>query len=99
MVFALFNMMPKLWRSVISYQTLKDEHQEVLEQRLRMEEEVKHLQNARGVEEMVRNRFNVGKEGEEIFVVIEEEEFRLKPDDSSLFDKAIKHMGVLMFWQ
>ena len=39
-----------------------------------LESDVEHLQNERGIEEELRSRFDVAKEGEQIVIILEDEE-------------------------
>ena len=68
-----------------------------------LETRVKHLRNERGIEEELRSRFNVVKEGEQIVVIIDNEPQKTGNASSSDFvPKSAKDnsfLETLKFWR
>jgi hypothetical protein len=59
---------------------------EALEARVgSLDEKVNYLENERGIEEELRNRFDVAKEGEKVVVILEEKA-KLTPNDTETND-------------
>ena len=50
-----------------------------------LDSKVEYLEDARGIEEELRNRFDVAKEGEQVIIIIDDDRQNAK-DDSSSFD-------------
>lgn len=72
---------------------------------LMLESKVKYLENDRGVEEELRNRFDVAKEGEKVVILIDPVNAKQKEERSALenaesattSDKSF--FDILKFWQ
>lgn len=96
MLFALVNIVPKAWSSYKSYAKLKDEKSKLLEDNKSILADVENLKNNRGIEEEVRNRFNLGKEGEEVFVVLENQDIVVATTSEQtwfgIFKKSISNL-------
>ena len=70
-----------------------------------LEEKVEHLENSRGIEEELRNRFDVAKEGEQVVIILDDnddEESDLedlsKPPGSNRADVDETLFDFLKFW-
>lgn len=64
---------------------------------------VEHLKNDRGIEEELRNRFDVVKEGEQTVIIIDEEKTKNKQttltgSSSTEQEKTSSWLGVFKFW-
>ena len=86
---------------------LEDKKQELETLKLRaeaLESDVEHLKNERGIEEELRSRFDVVKEGEQVVVILDGENNREQklPTSTSLTEtnkKTVKSFwSVLKFW-
>jgi len=55
----------------------EEEELQLLQERAdALEEKVEHLQNTRGIEEELRNRFDVAREGEQVVIIVDDEDGR-----------------------
>lgn len=66
---------------------------------------VEHLENERGIEEELRNRFDVAKEGEQVVIILEDRDVReeieknIKDEASFKTESGIKSfMNLFKFW-
>jgi cell division protein FtsB len=48
-----------------------------------LKEEIERLSTERGIEEEVRSKFEVGKEGEKVFIIVDNPEKENSPEDDS----------------
>ncbi|MFZ2253051.1 MAG: septum formation initiator family protein [Minisyncoccia bacterium] len=71
---------------------------------LMLESKVKYLENDRGVEEELRNRFDVAKEGEKVVILIDPVSGKQKSSTSSVESTETtantnrSFFGILKFW-
>jgi cell division protein FtsB len=85
---------------------LSDREQELSELRSRaelLESKVEYLKNERGIEEELRNRFDVVKEGEQVIILIDEPEVSDKPSffpmsEDARVDEDQSFVDRLRFW-
>lgn len=70
-----------------------------------LEANVKHLEHKRGVEEELRSRFDVAKEGEQVVIIVDDEnreaadlETLAKPPGDQDADEKNTWWGFLKFW-
>lgn len=62
-------------REMYERRTVKEVELEMLNERAAdLKEKVEHLENNRGIEEELRNRFDVAKEGEQVIVIVDDDE-------------------------
>jgi len=86
---ALFNLIPKLYASFKTNHELEKEKQTLVDRKSKLESDIQKLTTDRGIEEEIRNRFNVGKEGEDAFVVVEDNK------NNSTKENTEKNQGFL----
>ena len=94
-----------VWDSYGDFSDIKQETErlgnEVEELRQRNEDlktEVEHLQTERGLEEEVRSRFNVAKEGENLIIIMEEDNNELESLDIEQDGFWQRVKDFLIFW-
>lgn len=58
--------------------TAEKEYQEALERKVELEEKVEYLEGERGIEEEIRKHFDVAREGEQVIILMGEEEEELE---------------------
>lgn len=71
LVMSTWDVFVKYTRSAYEVQQAEGERQELLERRAELENDIAHLQSERGIEEEIRDKFNVAKEGEEVVVIVD----------------------------
>jgi len=70
-------------REISHKRALKEEELALLQERAEvLEEKVEYLQNGRGAEEELRNRFDLAREGEKVVVIVD--------DDSEAADTSLR---------
>ncbi len=82
---------------------VKQREFEALKQRAQtLEANVEHLRDDRGIEEEIRNRFDVAKEGEQVVVIIDDvpPEKQVTPIETNVIQKTFMESvaDVLKFW-
>lgn len=68
------------------------------ERRAVIEEKVEHLQEDRGIEEEIRNRFDVAKEGEQVVIIVGDEEVGTETAPQEEPQKVDSFWSFLPFW-
>ena len=70
-----------------------------------LDEKVRHLENERGIEEELRNRFDVAKEGEQVIIILDDKNAQDKNDEFETSKTNIKEktgislfLNFLKFW-
>ena len=64
-----------------------------------LEEKVDHLQNERGIEEELRSRFDVAKDGEQVVIIVDDEEEDLFENFATKTQEEQKSVWqMLKFW-
>lgn len=70
-----------------------------------LQEKVDYLENERGIEEELRNRFDVAKEGEQVIVILEDKDKKTekKSEESDVLEKKEESgigsiLKLLKFW-
>jgi len=84
----------------------EEEELQLLQERAdALEEKVEHLQNTRGIEEELRNRFDVAREGEQVVIIVDDEDGRepslddlSQPPGSSNDDGGWYFLDFFKFW-
>ncbi len=91
-------------RAITEKREVREEELHGLQQRAAaLEAEVEYMQHGRGIEEELRNRFDVAKEGERVIIIVDDEKGQesagsaLEPSDSDSQD-ASSFWGFLKFW-
>jgi cell division protein FtsB len=95
-------------RSVFERYTMEREMAEKLENRIEerellharaaaLESKVKHLRNERGIEEELRTRFDVAREGEQVVIIIDDPE--KKEQKSFVSDEEIAESSNTSFFE
>ncbi len=84
---------------------VRKEELETLKQRAgSLEAKVKHLQDERGIEEEIRGRFDVAKEGERVVIILEDEKTASRTPVSSEGQRTVDEtqndswFSALKFW-
>ena len=76
---------------------------EIIQQRAEtIESKVEYLKNERGVEEELRNRFDVAREGEQVVILLDDEEREDKnktSDETEVLVKERSFLDTLFFWR
>lgn len=66
-----------------------------------LQKSVEHMKNERGIEEEIRNRFDVAKEGEEVVIILEDEKTNMRPlstSSASSTTEKKRHWYDIFFW-
>ena len=99
-VLALFNGVWGIYQKVrTSKQKLdlsKEKYEEVKDRHLAIEEQIHHLNTNSGVEEEVRTKFNMAKEGERVIVLVDEND---DSQDGTLNDSKRSFWSKIFFWK
>lgn len=71
---------------------IRKEHEELTERNIFLEHEVVRLSTDAGVEEEIREQYGLGREGERVFVIVEE-------DDESATTSQKSFWDYIQFWR
>ncbi len=76
----------KVMASADARERSEKELTEIIERKQFVENEIHRLRSSEGVEEEIRRKFNVVKDGEQVVVIVNDEELPLPEEEKGFFD-------------